>query len=150
MKTNEVEIKVRFSETDAMRVVYHGNFYSWFEVGRYHMVENFFPLSCKELGLGDFYMPVITSQCSYKQFVKFGETIVVRTYIVKSDTAKIAFHYDVLKKGSKKIIAKGYTEHVCLNSEYQMMIKLPDCINEDMADFIVNHPEYIVNNEKKR
>ena len=30
----KTEIKVRYNETDKMGVVYHGNYFAWFDIGR--------------------------------------------------------------------------------------------------------------------
>ena len=30
----ETTVRVRYAETDQMGVVYHGNYFTWFEVGR--------------------------------------------------------------------------------------------------------------------
>ena len=34
----ETSIRVRYAETDQMGVVYHGNYFTWFEVGRVELV----------------------------------------------------------------------------------------------------------------
>ena len=38
----ETTIRVRYAETDQMGVVYHGNYFAWFEVGRVEL--------CRQLG----------------------------------------------------------------------------------------------------
>ena len=34
MNYNETQIRVRYSETDQMGIVYHANYFAWMEVGR--------------------------------------------------------------------------------------------------------------------
>ena len=34
MKKHKHQLRVRYSETDQMGVVYHGNYIDWFEIGR--------------------------------------------------------------------------------------------------------------------
>lgn len=143
MKSNVIELKVRFSETDAMGVVHHGNFYSWFEVARYKLAEDFFPLSCNKLKFGDIYMPVITCGCRYRKFIKFGDTVSIKTYIIRNDTAKIRFYYEVTINEENKTAAEGYSEHVCLNCDYKLMLSLPECIKTDLKNFAENYPEYM-------
>lgn len=142
--TNELEIQVRFSETDAMGVVYHGNFYSWFEMGRYDLLDKLCENSKEQLKQGKFYLPVVKAECSYLQFVKFGEDIVVSTYLLETESAKLRFISEVRKKGSKKIVAKGYTEHVFLNPDYKMLVKIPDCFKKDIQFIRENYPQYLV------
>ena len=60
----ETTIRVRYAETDQMGVVYYGNYFTWFEVGRVEL--------CRQLGR--------SSRRSYRQVFCFeGEArIVVR------------------------------------------------------------------------
>lgn len=147
---NELEISVRFSETDAMGVVYHGNFYSWFEMGRYDLVEKYCENSRKELKFGKIYLPVVKAECSYHDFIKFGEKIILSTYLVKTDTAKLRFISEIRKKGSKRIAAKGYTEHVFVDEKYKLLVQLPECIKKDMVLIEENYPEYLLNEEQRK
>ncbi len=34
MYKNDALVRPRYAETDQMGVIYHGNYYAWFEVGR--------------------------------------------------------------------------------------------------------------------
>ena len=40
MKSMDLEIRVRYSETDQMGVVYHGNYAQYFEMGRVEWLRN--------------------------------------------------------------------------------------------------------------
>ncbi len=40
MNYHQIEIRVRYSETDQMRVVYHGNYAQYFEIGRVEWLRN--------------------------------------------------------------------------------------------------------------
>ena len=40
MKNHQVEVRVRYSETDQMGVVYHGNYIPYFEIGRVEWLRN--------------------------------------------------------------------------------------------------------------
>ena len=35
-----IEVKVRYQETDQMGVVYHGNYFTWFEIARVQLLED--------------------------------------------------------------------------------------------------------------
>lgn len=41
MKCSEVEIRVRYGETDQMGVVYHGNYAQYFEIGRIEWLRDY-------------------------------------------------------------------------------------------------------------
>ena len=40
MKISEIQIRVRYAETDQMGVVYHGNYAAFFEMGRTEWLRN--------------------------------------------------------------------------------------------------------------
>ena len=40
MEYHQTQIRVRYSETDQMRVVYHGNYAQYFEIGRVEWLRN--------------------------------------------------------------------------------------------------------------
>ena len=35
-----IEVEVRYQETDQMGVVYHGNYFTWFEIARVQLLED--------------------------------------------------------------------------------------------------------------
>lgn len=39
MVINETDVVVRYQETDQMGVVYHSNYFVWFEIGRTRLIE---------------------------------------------------------------------------------------------------------------
>jgi acyl-CoA thioester hydrolase len=147
---NEIEIKVRFAETDAMGVVYHGNFYCWLEMGRYDLLEKYCENSKREMAFGNYYLPVTKAECNYLDFVKFGDTIVVTTYLVRTDVPKLIFVSEIRKKGSKKLAARACTEHVFLNSEYKMLFKLPSFFKEDLEQIEREHPECLLTEKQRK
>jgi acyl-CoA thioester hydrolase len=40
MKEHQLQVRVRYSETDQMGVVYHGNYLPYFEIGRVEWLRN--------------------------------------------------------------------------------------------------------------
>lgn len=142
MKTNEVEIKARFSETDGMGVIYHANYYSWFEMGRYKFIDDFFELSSKQLKFGEVYLPVVTSHCKYIKFCRFNDEIIIRTFFVCDDCARLCFHSEIVNKKSNIICASGYTKHVIVDKNYNIIYKRPQCINDDIEKMKEDFPQY--------
>ena len=40
MQKHQIQVRVRYSETDQMGVVYHGNYIPYFEIGRVEWLRN--------------------------------------------------------------------------------------------------------------
>jgi acyl-CoA thioester hydrolase len=112
MEYAETTIRVRYAETDQMGVVYHGNYFTWFEVGRVEL--------CRQLGFeykqmeleDDSYIVVADAHCRYKRPARFDDELLVRTRLLLSQRRTVKFGYEILHKLSGEILATGDTVHV--------------------------------------
>jgi acyl-CoA thioester hydrolase len=108
----ETTVRVRYAETDQMGVVYHGNYFTWFEVGRVEL--------CRQLGFeykrmeteDDRFIVVADAHCRYKRPARFDDLLVIRTKVAESQRRTIRFDYEILNQGSGELIATGDTLHV--------------------------------------
>lgn len=110
----ESNIGVRFNETDQMGIVYHGNYFSWFDLGRM----DFF----KELGLGyedflerDLLLPVLDVECSYLKPLRYGDDFKVITSIEKIKGLRIHFNYRLVLDG--ELMAEGRSSHAFVDGD---------------------------------
>jgi acyl-CoA thioester hydrolase len=105
-------IRVRYAETDQMGMVYHGNYFTWFEVGRVEL--------CRHLGFeykrmeseDDTLIVVAEASCRYKRPAQFDDLLVVRTRVTRADKRMLRFAYEVLRQPSDELLAIGETTHV--------------------------------------
>ncbi|HYL46658.1 MAG TPA: thioesterase family protein [Candidatus Limnocylindrales bacterium] len=108
----DTAIRVRYAETDQMGVVYHGNFFTWFEIGRVEL--------CRQLGFeykqmesdDDCYIVVAEAQCRYKKPARFDDLLTIRTRVTGSKRRTIHFGYEILNSASGELLATGETTHV--------------------------------------
>jgi acyl-CoA thioester hydrolase len=108
----ETTIRVRYAETDQMGVVYHGNFFTWFEVGRVEL--------CRHLGFeykqmeieDDSYIVVAAAQCRYKRPARFDDVLIIRTRVTQSQRRTMRFGYEISNQATGELIATGETTHV--------------------------------------
>jgi acyl-CoA thioester hydrolase len=110
-------VRVRYAETDQMGVVYHGNYFTWFEVGRVEL--------CRALGFeykqmeteDDCFIVVADAHCRYKRSARFDDLLAVRTRIADATKRTIKFGYEVLRKADGELLATGETIHVICDRE---------------------------------
>jgi acyl-CoA thioester hydrolase len=108
----DAKVRVRYAETDQMGVVYHGNYFTWFEVGRVEL--------CRKLGFeykkmeeeDDSFIVVAEAYCRYKRPARFDDLLTVRTRVVGSQRRTVRFGYEVLNEATGETIATGETVHV--------------------------------------
>jgi acyl-CoA thioester hydrolase len=108
----ETTIRVRYAETDQMGVVYYGNYFTWFEIGRVEL--------CRQLGFeyklmesaDDSYIVVAEAYCRYKRPARFDDVLTIRTRVTESQRRTVRFGYEILQQQSGELIATGETMHV--------------------------------------
>jgi len=113
---NEYLIRVRYAETDQMGVVYHGNYFTWFEVGRTEFLRSM-GMDYKSLEDKDVMLPVIDVGCKYIIAAKYDDEIIIKTKLVNLKGVKLEFNYELIRKSDNKILAEGYTRHAFVNKE---------------------------------
>ncbi len=110
-ETFTTTFRVRYSETDAMGIVYHSNYIIWFEVGRgdYMRRKGWDYAQFEAQG---YYLPVSEVDARFIASAHYGEMVTVRTRLVELRSRKVAFEYEVVNdKG--ELLARGHTKHIC-------------------------------------
>jgi len=125
-----LEINVRFSETDAMGVIWHGNYLKYFEDAREFFGE-FFKMEYLDLFHKGYFTSIVKSEIEHKSSVRYGDKIRVVARLEKMAAAKIVFHYEVINLNSGKLAAKGTTIQVFLKVDSPTLELLkPDFISD--------------------
>jgi acyl-CoA thioester hydrolase len=109
---HETTVRVRYAETDQMGVVYHGNFLTWFEVGRVEL--------CRQLGFeykkmeadDDTFIVVAEATCRYKRPARFDDLLRIRTRIASAQRRMVSFGYQIYNDATGELCAEGETVHV--------------------------------------
>ena len=110
----DVDVRVRYAETDQMGVAYYGSYVVWFEVGRsaYCRAKGFSYRELEEMG---YRLVVVDLRARYKGSAEYDDLIVVRTQLKDLKNRMMTFAYRILKKDSNELIVQGETRHLCLN-----------------------------------
>ncbi len=123
--SDKTEVTVRFSEVDAMGIVWHGNFVKYMEDGRESFGRRY------RFGYYDLYeqglqVPLVKLDIDYKQQLKYGEHIVIETTWMHCDAAKILFKYRILRKEDSAVLMKAQTTQVFLNMQGELELTNPE------------------------
>jgi acyl-CoA thioester hydrolase len=111
----ELDLRVRYAETDRMGVVYYANYFVWFEMGRaeYCRRLGFAYLDLEELG---YRLVVAEAHCIYHNPARYDDVVTVLTSLRKRARRLITFGYRVVRKGSTETLVEGETTHLCLDA----------------------------------
>jgi acyl-CoA thioester hydrolase len=114
---SETRIRVRYAETDQMGVVYHANYFVWFEVGRVELLRQL-GFSYRDMEKNDGCgIAVIDACCRYKAPARYDDEIIVRTHLKYIRESLIQFGYELLRADDRTLLAEGDTTHIVVDRE---------------------------------
>lgn len=107
--THRIEIEPRYSETDQMGIIYHANYFSWFDIARSRYVEEvgFKVHELEDLGL---LFVVLKGEIQYKKPAVYGRNVVVDTTCIKYTGVRVGYEFLVKDKETEELLVKGYVE----------------------------------------
>lgn len=120
-----VVVKVRYSETDAIGVVWHGNYLRYFEDGREAFGEKY-GLEYLDVFNNDFITPLVKINCDFLSPLKYGEAVIVETKFINTKAAKIIFEYNIYRESDKEKVATGSSTQVFVTTKGEFSITTPD------------------------
>lgn len=126
MKTDEIQIRVRYGETDQMGVVYHGNYALYLEMGRIEWLRKL-GISYKSMEENGIMLPVVSLNVNYQKSVGYDDLITVKTTLKNRPTAKIEFDYEITNE-SGDVLTTASTILVFVDKTTKRPIKAPQYI----------------------
>ncbi len=111
---HKTEIRVIYADTDAMSVVYHGNYFKWFEVGRTELLRNIgFPY--RRLEQEGVMLPVVECGCKYIKPAVYDDLLEITAVIEEVKAATFIIEYEICRKGTGERLVTGFTRHAVTN-----------------------------------
>jgi acyl-CoA thioester hydrolase len=121
----EARVRVRYAETDKMKVVYHSNFIVWFEVGRVELLRQL-GFSYRDMETeDDCHIAVVDVRCRYKSPAYYDDELIIRTRLKNLRGSLMHFSYEVVRVGDDVTLAEGETTHLVVNSKMEKTV-LPE------------------------
>ena len=115
---SESRLRVRYAETDQMKVVYHSNYIIWFEVGRVEFLRQL-GFAYKDMERDGYHLPVVEVKCRYKQPALYDDEIIIRTELANHRGPMIRFAYEVLRASDQALLAHGESTHFIVGNDMQ-------------------------------
>jgi acyl-CoA thioester hydrolase len=112
LEYHDVNVRVRYAETDQMGVVYHANYFVWFEVGRVELMRAL-GVEYKRMEIEDDCQIVVAdAHCRFHHPARYDEVLRVRSRIVESKNRVIRFSYELFRDADEQLLATGETTHI--------------------------------------
>lgn len=118
MISAEVGIRVRYQETDQMGVVYHGNYFTWFEAARIELLDQ---MGCPYLQLekDGFFLPVLHCEAKFHKPACFDDRLNIRVFIKDEPAVRIRISYEVCRE--EIILCTGNTTHAFIDQSGKLL-----------------------------
>ncbi|MGL4861035.1 MAG: acyl-CoA thioesterase [Enterobacteriaceae bacterium] len=130
--TAEVELQVPFHDVDMMGVVWHGNYFRYFEVAREALL-NQFDYGYRQMRESGYLWPVVDSQVKYRDVLKFEQRFRVRATLEEYEN-RLRIGYQIFDAHSGKRTTRAYTIQVAVNAQTEEICFVsPDILFERMG-----------------
>ena len=130
--THDLELRVRYAETDQMGVVYHTNYLVWCEVGRTELIRSVSGVSYARLEEQGVALAVAELSIRYHGAAKYDDLIRVRTSIADARSRSVTFDYVVSKAETGERLATARTVLVSLDSSGRPAV-MPEQLRRQLA-----------------
>ena len=110
MRTVTTELRVRYSETDQMGIVYHAHYLVWFEIGRTEWCRAAgYPYA--DMERSGLFIPVTRVEAAFRRRSSYDDPVRILTQMAELGSRGCTFAYDVRNPGND-LLAEGTTRHV--------------------------------------
>ena len=127
MKEHSVAVRVRYGETDQMGVVYHPNYFLYFETGRTELMRAS-GVAYSELEKAGVFLVVTQAACRYRAAARYDQELTILTRVEEVRKATVQFSYRVLGPGAA-LLAEGSTELAAVDRD-KNPVRLPKEVSE--------------------
>ena len=125
LNEHEIEVRVRYQETDAQGRVHHANYITYFEMGRTELLRSQ-GLSYRKLEEEGFFLVVADMQLRYLSGAQYDDLLRVVTRTMRLKAATVEHEYEVYR--GEELIVKAQSRLGCVDAEGKVK-RIPSWLN---------------------
>ncbi len=134
MYSSETKIRVRYAETDQMGVVYHGNYFAYFEAGRGEFIRDL-GFSYADMERQGMILPIVDVHCKFIRPARYDDLITIRTTLKELPVHhKIEFFSDVLNEQGE-LLASGKVVLYCMEAGTMKRSVMPQAFIDKLRPY---------------
>ena len=120
----EIQIRVRYAETDQIGFLHHANYLIYFELGRIELLRSR-GLNYKEIEAQGYFLVIARAQVRYHRPARYDDLLVLRTTVVRATGARIEHRYQLFR--DQELVAEGETTLACVDREGRLQ-RIPEAL----------------------
>ena len=134
MFSTQTNIRVRYSETDQMNVVYHGNYAQYFEVARAEAIRDM-GITYKEMEEMGIVMPIVELHTKFLRPAIYDDLLTIKTELRElPKDHRIEFHHEVYNEAGK-LLTIGRIVLYFLDAKTMARTVKPDALKKHLEPY---------------
>lgn len=117
-----VRLKVRFHDCDPLGIVWHGNYFKYFEEAR-EIFSKKYGFSYLDARNNGYSTPIVQTETSHQSPLKYGDEFNVSVKFIPVKAAKIVFEYEITHES--KLVCTAKTVQVFLDENKELVLINP-------------------------
>jgi acyl-CoA thioester hydrolase len=125
-RSHEIEGQVAFYDLDPMQIVWHGNYFNYFEDARRALLAHY------GVDFNEFFtrtqclFPIIRTSSKHVYPLRYGDEYICKATVVEVST-KLVVDFEIRLKKGGKICTRGRTEQVAVKApEMEIIFNIPE------------------------
>jgi acyl-CoA thioester hydrolase len=127
LREHEIELRVRYQETDPMGFLHHAFYFTYFEIGRTELLRasggNY-----RQMEAEGMLVVVVRAECRFHRAARYDDILRLRTTIVRVSPAKIEHEYRLFRRD--ELLAVGKVTLAVIDREGKVQ-RVPDCFQTE-------------------
>ncbi|MFH0975703.1 MAG: thioesterase family protein [Spirochaetota bacterium] len=133
LHTYEAKISVPFHDCDPMQVVWHGNYFKYFEIARDGLLFGLGVDLQSYFGKEKYVFPIIKTSLKHISPLRHRDEFICKATLLDAKI-KLEFSFEIRLLKDNKLCAKGKTEQVAVKyPEMEIMFSIPDEIRSALG-----------------
>ncbi|WP_297829793.1 thioesterase family protein [uncultured Rikenella sp.] len=124
--TCRIPIRVRFSEVDSMRIVWHGAYPRYFEDSREAFGRQYPGIGYLDIHASGYTAPIVELHLQYHHPLTIGDTATVEIRHIDTPAAKLCFDYLIRRDADRQIVATGHSMQVFIDPSGELSLTQPE------------------------
>ncbi len=129
---SETLVRVNYSETDQMGVVYHARYLVWLDVARTEHLRQC-GMSYRDLEASGLRLAVSEVAIRYRQPARYDDSLRIRCWVRKLASRKVEFGYAIEHAEDARLLATAMTSLLALDSTMALS-RLPDSVRDVLRE----------------
>jgi acyl-CoA thioester hydrolase len=125
MHTGEIQIRVRYAETDRMGLLHHANYLVYFEQGRTELLRQM-GRSYRDVEDQGFFLVLAKVEVKYRLPARYDDLLTLRTTVTRTTPVRIEHRYELRRDG--QLLAEGASTLACVDRDGRLQA-LPEWLH---------------------